>query len=193
MEPNADITSCSYLSVDDGVVAIRIQIEMVSRCRDTSLQHLTDADLSTCVDSLFVNVLPVFIEERQPVEQLGMFDLGNIPKQRLIEVMVSIDKTRHHQHARARDGAVCRDIEDWRPCANGHDDVVVNDNIRILKFLPNSIAHHKEGNVSDKRSHMQPPLVVSYCTAIEAAINARSSLAFIATASCYNRERIILS
>src|SRR5664280_530338 len=91
-----------------------------------------------------------------------VFDLGNVPKQRLVEVMVGIDKTRHHQHARARDGAVCRGIEDWRPCANGRDDVVVNDNIRILKFLPKSIARHKEGNVSDKRSHVQPPLVSYY-------------------------------
>src|SRR5664280_3129809 len=123
MEPHADITSCPYLSVDDRVVAIRIQIEMVSSRRDTSLQHLTDADLGACVDSFFVNVLPVFIEERQPVEQLGMFDLGNIPKQRLVEVVVGIDKTRHHQHACARDGAVCRGIEDWRPCTNGRDDV----------------------------------------------------------------------
>src|SRR5450830_814934 len=73
---------------------------MVSSRRDTSFQHLTDADLSACVDSFLVNVLPVFIEERQPVEQLGMFDLGHIPKQRLVEVMVGVDKTRHHQHAR---------------------------------------------------------------------------------------------
>src|SRR5450759_5362051 len=102
---------------------------MVSSRRDTSLQHLTDADLSACVDSFLVNVLPVFIEERQPVEQLGMFDLGHIPKQRLVEVMVGVDKTRHHQHARTRDGAVCRGIENWRPRANGRDDVVVDDNI----------------------------------------------------------------
>src|SRR5450756_1613143 len=99
MEPHADITSCPYLSVDDRVVAIRIQIEMVSSRRDTSLQHLTDADLGACVDSFFVNVLPVFIKERQPVEQLGMFDLGNVPKQRRGEVAVAIEKTRHHQHA----------------------------------------------------------------------------------------------
>src|SRR5450830_499062 len=154
---------------------------MVSSRRDTSLQHLTDADLSACVDSFLVNVLPVFIEERQPVEQLGMFDLGHIPKQRLVEVMVGVDKTRHHQHARTRDGAVCRGIENWRPRANGRDDVVVDDNIRILKFPSKSIARHKEGNVSDKRSHVQPPLVLSYCTAIEAVINAQ-----LACFHCYS-------
>src|SRR5450756_781580 len=115
---------------------------MVSSRRDTSLQHLTDANLGTCVDGLFVNELPVFIKERQPVEQLGMFDLGNVPKQRLVEVMVGVDKTRHHQHARTRDGAVCRSIEDRCACANGRDDVVVDDNIRILKFL--SLIHISE-------------------------------------------------
>ena len=101
MKAYANVPRGPDFSVKQSIVAVRIQIKVVCRSRDACLEHFAYPCLGAHVCGFFIDVFPVLIEKGQPVEQLGMFDLGHVAEERLKEVVVGVDKAGHHEPVRS--------------------------------------------------------------------------------------------
>ena len=93
------------------------------------LHHLSHGGERGVADHPKIQILPDLIESPEPVEQLQILHLRQVPGKTLVEMVMGIDKTRVAEHPGAVDDLIGGSAE---PGAHGADEAVVTEDVCVL-------------------------------------------------------------
>ncbi len=110
---------------------------MVVKARGAAVFHqLAHAGLAGQADDVRVEVLPDLIERLQPVEQLHILHLRQVPRKLLIEVVVRVHEARITQHMPPPNFRCFAEIR-----ADGPDDAVFRIEVDVLQDPVIAVTH----------------------------------------------------
>ena len=102
MEADAQFLRGSNLIID--AAAVRVEVEVVTRCGAATEQQLGQADFRGNKYSVSVHPCPDWVQCCQPTKQPAV--LSQATSQGLIQVMVCVDQSREHDHTAGIDDAI---------------------------------------------------------------------------------------
>ena len=120
---------------------------VVKACGAAVFHQLAYAGLAGQADDVRVEVLPDLIERLQPVEQLHILHLRQVPRKLLIEVVVRVHEAGIAQHVPPREDDV-RCFAEIR--ADGPDDAVFRIEVDILQDPVIAVTGHQLRDVLDQ-------------------------------------------
>ena len=123
-----------------------------------AFEHLQQSDQTGLVHRFFVDVLPELVQGNQPVEQLAFLHRFDIAKQRLVEMMVGIDEAGQRQAIPTPDHLLRGVLERGGrlPGAQGHDRVILDEEIPVLKMAVCRIEGIELGDLGNQGPHAWP-------------------------------------
>ena len=92
--PDAQLLRGGELRADEVPGPRRKDVVVVKAGGASVLQELPHAGEGAAAHHLFIQVLPDLVQGRQPVEQLQVLHLGQVPGEHLVEVVVGVDEAR---------------------------------------------------------------------------------------------------
>ncbi len=145
-----------YLCIQQVRVSLGEKIMMIGGRGDPALHHFHYCRHRGGPDGLLVDVLPLFIEEGQPVEQLGALYLLYGSGKRLVKMMVRVYKTGKYHHSLCGDHPVGL-LHFGRAASHAFDHVVLDIYPAALYFLHVLIKSGDNVRILDQCLHFIPP------------------------------------
>ena len=99
MHPGAEYFCCLPLCRQQVTAVFRKDIMMVKDGRTAVLHQFADSDKRGEADGVFVQILPHLVQSGEPVEQLHVLNLRQVPREDLVEMMVRVHQPRVAKHA----------------------------------------------------------------------------------------------
>ena len=149
VKPHADVAQRADLVVQRAVVGEKV--EVVARRGATREHQLGRRHLRADIDVLGGEPRPDRVERLQPLEQVAVLRGRHDARERLVEMMVSVDQPRQHGVPAAQVQHLVRRGGQRRRRADLLDDVVADKDRRITDFRPRSVHRDQRMDVFDEQ------------------------------------------
>ena len=148
VHPHTQSVGCSGLGADQISGVLGEDVVVVKDSGAAVLEQLAHAGHGGKAHCVLVESLPDLVEGGQPVKELHILHLGQIPGEHLVQVMMGVDKTRIAEHVGAVNDLICL----GGIGADGTDQPVLAVEVHIFVDPILTVAGDEGADVSDEQS-----------------------------------------